>query len=543
MKQTVIIALLLLSVLSSCRRGCDVSPELTAMDSLFPKQSDLVMKTLANTDIESLSGNLADNRAFADMLYTQALFTLNAEISDSVVRIIDASVSHFRGTALEARALVFAGTARAERGDMPAAMRLYKQAEIAAQEAGDTFYAAYAQMQMGWTYQLLYTAYPEAISRYRKAIEGFTALDDKQRLMSCYECMGDCYATLKNDSAADCYKKSLAIALPLNDRKHLAQCYSGFTVHSFFNGKNDTITYRYAMRTLDYDSTRLTARAIAIVCAYRSGLPLPRNSDVSELMLSRTAGDSIMYYRIKSEQARARNDMMSHYKYIDSIAEVADLEVAEFSAKSVDVMRAEKKAEADNQDRIFSLSKRRYLVLLAAIIGGVCAVVFWFLRRLRREREMVANLRDQVTELEDKAENYQSMSEHVRSTLVHQRVVLTRISQTINENAASSPAHTARLLRTIIREYRPDEQFWDELKEYVEQNYSLILTDLKEKYPKLSEPYVRIICLTCVDCSPTEMMTLMGFSSTAVVANYKSAITRKIMRVDLPLNEIVDRYR
>ena len=541
MKQTVIIALLLLSALGSCRRGCDVSPELTAMDSLFPQQADSVLRLLETVHYDKLAGNADDNRAYAAMLYSQARNTLLLEVTDSETRAIDSAVKHFRGTPLEARALIFAGTTREDIGDAPAAIRLYKQAELAAIERNDTFFTAYAQMRMAWLYQCQFVAYPEAISRYRKAIEGFGALDDKQRIMMCYECMGDCYSIIKSDSAIVCYRKLLEMAIPLNDTFRIAQSYSGMAGHYFFTGRNDTLSYRCAMQSLVNDSTRKFPRAIAVCCAYRTGLPLPVNSDVSDLIRSGQPGDSVMYYRTMAERARKNKDILLYYVYVDSASEVSDLTV--LSSKSVDVIKAEKAVEAENRDKIFGRINRVYFFSIAAAIAVIVGIMVWSFRRLRREREMVANLRDQVTELEDKAENYQSMSEHVRSTLVHQRVVLTRISQTINENADSSPAHTARLLRTIIREYRPDEQFWDELKEYVEQNYNLILTDLKEKYPKLSEPYVRIICLTCVDCSPTEMMTLMGFSSTAVVANYKSAITRKIMRVDLPLNEIVDRYR
>ena len=133
------------------------------------------------------------------------------------------------------------------------------------------------------------------------------------------------------------------------------------------------------------------------------------------------------------------------------------------------------------------------------------------------------------------------MSERMRDSLTKQQALLQKMVSLYEQNLPDEKF--VPHIKKLLKGYQPEAGFWQETYQYVNLHFSNIITSLKENYPKLTEPYAKVLALACCGCSNADIMVITGLSSLGVVRNYKSKITHEIMGLEITLEELIEQYK
>lgn len=105
---------------------------------------------------------------------------------------------------------------------------------------------------------------------------------------------------------------------------------------------------------------------------------------------------------------------------------------------------------------------------------------------------------------------------------------------------SGSPATFMKRFQDKVKRTKLPDDFWKDLRFFVDNNYNNIITRLEQLHPSLSEDELYLIGLMCCGFSYTEIAICMGYSNVCSANTKRARITRKLGLAE-PLKDYIDR--
>ena len=540
MKKTIVIALTLL-LLIGCHHNRAVSPRLVELDSLIAVAPDSAAALLEAIPSDSLFDT--ENRAYHALLLTQARYKAYIPAtSDSTINI---ALAHYHDDGdydRRIRSLIYKGCVMTELNQPDSAVYWFKAAETAASPS-DHANLGYILFRIGDLYQYEFVASNLAIAYYQLALPHL-----KESGQSFYE-MASLSELASLSSLDDGYSDwhyvmpAIMKSLSQNDMNYISANLATLGMNYYFN-KDYNKTIDLFSRVLDMPASVATRSRCHLILAQSFaaiGAVDSASMHLSQGVLS-SAIDSIRYYRALAMIDNARGDIASyceHDQVADYLAHIMIKASAATKLKESEESFVLKLNETEKQTT--TLKVRLTSLAVLAILALIVLLLIIRIYKVRSENEAISTLRESLESQKSRSIKLTDMSERMRDSLTKQQTLLQKMVSLYEQNLPDEKF--VPHIKKLLKGYQPEAGFWQDTYQYVNLHFSNILTSLKENYPKLTEPYAKVLALACCGCSNADIMVITGLSSLGVVRNYKSKITHEIMGLEITLEELIEQYR
>lgn len=462
---------------------------------------------------------------------------------DSVTApIVDYLEKH--GTPRErVRALLLHGIGLERRGNAADAQLMYQKALRLARQGGDSTQVLLCWMRLGELYTLRTELRHEMTEAYRNAMRLAEQLGDTSRLSSCHANLGRLYiAALPGDSLYDHwqegvahYRKAIELAHEadnefdeMNAKYELAALYStrqhpyealpllqetkDFKFRTFPDQKGAVL---FSLITVFLQLDRPDSAQVYIDQA----LALPANQNniryhVYEMLFQ--------YYQAKkqSDLAAWAADSLFHYQPAAARQQVST-QVAEIKEKYANEQLSESHARVSrerNNSILIGISV--VVVLLVIIVWGRKA----YRNRLHR-REYLLHEKDEVIN---------TLQTHLEEEKAHVEEVTGRLLDIEGREYELRHALTndTELMQRLRKEPKfLDDSEWEKLKAVVDDVYKDFTVRLHERFPQLSEVYIRYCILIKLRFTVSQIAILMAVASSSV-SQQKSRIKKRLLQTE-----------
>lgn len=462
---------------------------------------------------------------------------------DSVTApIVDYLEKH--GTPRErVRALLLHGIGLERRGNAADAQLMYQKALRLARQGGDSTQVLLCWMRLGELYTLRTELRHEMTEAYRNAMRLAEQLGDTSRLSSCHANLGRLYiAALPGDSLYDHwqegvahYRKAIELAHEadnefdeMNAKYELAALYStrqhpyealpllqetkDFKFRTFPDQKGAVL---FSLITVFLQLDRPDSAQVYIDQA----LALPANQNniryhVYEMLFQ--------YYQAKkqSDLAAWAADSLFHYQPAAARQQVST-QVAEIKEKYANEQLSESHARVSrerNNSILIGISV--VVVLLVIIVWGRKA----YRNRLHR-REYLLHEKDEVIN---------TLQTHLEEEKAHVEEVTGRLLDIEGREYELRHALTndTELMQRLRKEPKfLDDSEWEKLKAVVDDVYKDFTVRLHERFPQLSEVYIRYCILIKLRFTVSQIAILMAVAPSSV-SQQKSRIKKRLLQTE-----------
>ena len=175
---------LLLAVVTGCGGAHRYDGRLVAADSLMQPAPDSALAAL--TAIDSLAGE--GDRAYRDLLVTQARYKCYADITASDDSVITRAMGYYRAHSGEreklTRAFLYKGAVMEELGHLDSAMYYYKTAEVTA-DPTDYLNLGQINTRIADLYRIHDANEQTCFEKYQKAYQYFRLSGNKKMQLNC----------------------------------------------------------------------------------------------------------------------------------------------------------------------------------------------------------------------------------------------------------------------------------------------------------------------------------------------------------------------
>lgn len=462
---------------------------------------------------------------------------------DSVTApIVDYLEKH--GTPRErVRALLLHGMGLERRDNAADAQLMYQKALRLARQGGDSTQVLLCWMRLGELYTLRTELRHEMTEAYRNAMRLAEQLGDTSRLSSCHANLGRLYiAALPGDSLYDHwqegvahYRKAIELAHEadnefdeMNAKYELAALYStrqhpyealpllqetkDFKFRTFPDQKGAVL---FSLITVFLQLDRPDSAQVYIDQA----LALPANQNniryhVYEMLFQ--------YYQAKkqSDLVAWAADSLFHYQPAAARQQVST-QVAEVKEKYANEQLSESHARVSrerNNSILIGISV--VVVLLVIIVWGRKA----YRNRLHR-REYLLHEKDEVIN---------TLQTHLEEEKAHVEEVTGRLLDIEGREYELRHALTndTELMQRLRKEPKfLDDSEWEKLKAVVDDVYKDFTVRLHERFPQLSEVYIRYCILIKLRFTVSQIAILMAVAPSSV-SQQKSRIKKRLLQTE-----------
>lgn len=462
---------------------------------------------------------------------------------DSVTApIVDYLEKH--GTPRErVRALLLHGMGLERRDNAADAQLMYQKALRLARQGGDSTQVLLCWMRLGELYTLRTELRHEMTEAYRNAMRLAEQLGDTSRLSSCHANLGRLYiAALPGDSLYDRwqegvahYRKAIELAHEadnefdeMNAKYELAALYStrqhpyealpllqetkDFKFRTFPDQKGAVL---FSLITVFLQLDRPDSAQVYIDQA----LALPANQNniryhVYEMLFQ--------YYQAKkqSDLAAWAADSLFHYQPAAARQQVST-QVAEIKEKYANEQLSESHARVSrerNNSILIGISV--VVVLLVIIVWGRKA----YRNRLHR-REYLLHEKDEVIN---------TLQTHLEEEKAHVEEVSGKLLDIEGREYELRHALTndTELMQRLRKEPKfLDDSEWEKLKAVVDDVYKDFTVRLHERFPQLSEVYIRYCILIKLRFTVSQIAILMAVAPSSV-SQQKSRIKKRLLQTE-----------
>lgn len=105
---------------------------------------------------------------------------------------------------------------------------------------------------------------------------------------------------------------------------------------------------------------------------------------------------------------------------------------------------------------------------------------------------------------------------------------------------SGSPATFMKRFQEKVKRTKLPDDFWKDLRFFIDNNYNNVITRLEQLHPSLSEDELYLIGLMCCGFSYTEIAICMGYSNVCSANTKRARITRKL-GLEEPLKDYIER--
>lgn len=462
---------------------------------------------------------------------------------DSVTApIVDYLEKH--GTPRErVRALLLHGIGLERRGNAADAQLMYQKALRLARQGGDSTQVLLCWMRLGELYTLRTELRHEMTEAYRNAMRLAEQLGDTSRLSSCHANLGRLYiAALPGDSLYDHwqegvahYRKAIELAHEadnefdeMNAKYELAALYStrqhpyealpllqetkDFKFRTFPDQKGAVL---FSLITVFLQLDRPDSAQVYIDQA----LALPANQNniryhVYEMLFQ--------YYQAKkqSDLAAWAADSLFHYQPAAARQQVST-QVAEVKEKYANEQLSESHARVSRE--------RNNSILIGISVAVVLLVIIVWGRKAYRDR-----LHRREYLLHEKDEVINTLQTHLEEEKAHVEEVTGRLLDIEGREYELRHALTndTELMQRLRKEPKfLDDSEWEKLKAVVDDVYKDFTVRLHERFPQLSEVYIRYCILIKLRFTVSQIAILMAVAPSSV-SQQKSRIKKRLLQTE-----------
>lgn len=462
---------------------------------------------------------------------------------DSVTApIVDYLEKH--GTPRErVRALLLHGIGLERRGNAADAQLMYQKALRLARQGGDSTQVLLCWMRLGELYTLRTELRHEMTEAYRNAMRLAEQLGDTSRLSSCHANLGRLYiAALPGDSLYDHwqegvahYRKAIELAHEadnefdeMNAKYELAALYStrqhpyealpllqetkDFKFRTFPDQKGAVL---FSLITVFLQLDRPDSAQVYIDQAL--ALPARQNNiryHVYEMLFQ--------YYQAKkqSDLVAWAADSLFHYQPAAARQQVST-QVAEVKEKYANEQLSESHARVSRE--------RNNSILIGISVAVVLLVIIVWGRKAYRDR-----LHRREYLLHEKDEVINTLQTHLEEEKAHVEEVTGRLLDIEGREYELRHALTndTELMQRLRKEPKfLDDSEWEKLKAVVDDVYKDFTVRLHERFPQLSEVYIRYCILIKLRFTVSQIAILMAVAPSSV-SQQKSRIKKRLLQTE-----------
>ena len=462
---------------------------------------------------------------------------------DSVTApIVDYLEKH--GTPRErVRALLLHGIGLERRGNAADAQLMYQKALRLARQGGDSTQVLLCWMRLGELYTLRTELRHEMTEAYGNAMRLAEQLGDASRLSSCHANLGRLYiAAQPGDSLYDRwqegvahYRKAAELAHEAGDefnemvakyelatlymhRQHpyealpLLQETKDFGLRTFPDQKGATL---FSLITVFLQLDRPDSAQVYIDQAL--ALPARQNNiryHVYEMLFQ--------YYQAKkqSDLVAWAADSLFHYQPAAARQQVST-QVAEVKEKYANEQLSESHARVSRE--------RNNSILIGISVAVVLLVIIVWGRKAYRDR-----LHRRECLLHEKDEVINTLQTHLEEEKAHVEEVSGRLLDIEGREYELRHALTndTELMQRLRKEPKfLDDSEWEKLKAVVDDVYKDFTVRLHERFPQLSEVYIRYCILIKLRFTVSQIAILMAVAPSSV-SQQKSRIKKRLLQTE-----------
>ncbi len=588
---TALIVVLALA-LASCNIDTNTATmrELAGIDSLLrvARQYELAQQRL---DSLSTAGMNKAERAYYSLLLTQSHY--KNYINDTTDAVINIAVDYYKNAGdLEkyTRSLLYQGCVYEVMGDAEKAIASYKDAENVA-AADDLENKAFAKLRLATLYADNSNYADLKIRKYKEALDLYNQLDDKHYQIVCLTDIGGFYRSISTDRDSALYYINQAIRLSQAEHEN------------WFLFQN--LYYRaelYCLITREYEKARVDvlkaleagqneidhprAHYVAAEAYLNLGKPDSAlyylNHAPSGPRISKTTSDSVMYYRLVSEIAKAGKNWDQYTSNYERANEMADSVLVANVNKNYLAIEKKYDIQLEELKKVRSESRTRGAILLAALLALLAlalTMLAWRYRSRLKHKEIeyelqradldaslssLEQMRTTITSQEQdlKAaqdalrgnearmsediaalEAKQRQSDEMRSIVDNQIQVIHKLMQLSYESTEATFTRKFTELMTIPDEGAvPTDSYWSNLHTLANDLHHDVLHEAQRiAGGTLNDSEVNFLALYCCGFSRTVIMICMKYKSLGTVSNKKIQIAHKL-GVD-NIDDFVAQYR
>ncbi len=588
-----IIPLLLLCIALTCCKGGSDTPtmrQLSAIDSLLSQARQYEM---AQHQLDSLhpDGFNQAEHAYYSLLLTQSHY--KNYMTDTTDAVIGEAVDYYRHHGERekyTRSLLYQGCVYQMLGDAEKAIASYKDAENAA-EASDLENKAFVKLRLATLYADNSNYADLKIRKYKEALELYNQLGDKHYQIVCLTELGGYYRNQSENLDSARYYMDQAIQLSREEHER------------WFEFQNLYMRAEmYCLITKEYDKARVDIlKAIAAgqdeidhprahYVAAETYLNLGRPDSAlyylnhvpaSGVMANHTS-DTVMYYRLMSEIARANKDWDKYTTCYERANEMADSILLDNVNKNYLAVEKKYDIQLEELKKVKNESRLRGAILLAMLLAlvalGVTFLAWRYRSRLKQKeteyelqradldasiasleqmKTTIGNYEQALQAAHDKLrgnearmseelsalEAKQRQSDEMRSIVDNQIQVIHKLMQLSYENTEATFTRKFTELMSLPDEGSvPTDSYWSNLHTLTNDLHHNVLIEAQRiAGGTLNESEVNFLALYCCGFSRTVIMICMKYTSLGTVSNKKIQIARKLGVNNL--DDFANKYR
>jgi hypothetical protein len=562
MKRLPLVILVVGALFAAVAAGCGRVPRydgrLTAADSLMRSDPDSALALVEGVCRDSLSAE--HDRAYRDLLLTQARYRcyVTATSDSDINRALAYYRAHQGEREKLTRAYIYKGAVMEELGHPDSAMLYYKHAEATA-APDDYFNLGYAKLRIGELYQELISQDSLAITRLYEAKHYFEILKDTNYIIAANGLLGAISSVHCPDSTRAFLTESINLSqqfdssLQYTYKSKLAGLYlyekdyrraNQLAMDVFYQGKQycqENQFYYYA--SMSFVKLGLTDSAKFIV------------TNFPELM---DAVDSMNYYNIMAEIAKAENKPNDYAKYLKLSKDITSRIIAD--KQNPVALHAELDFDNQQLESKNQLSRRINKILNVLGIVALSLILFFIylnarlhslLKRHEKEKlEIKQELEYSLAKLHNSLESEKSQ---MASKLLSYRM---SAFQEIYQNLRFKSMDTNKVKKIVplssvlasmnerfeLLDIQLSDSFWEKMRLSVDAEYNGIITFVEKKYNSLTEKDIRVFCLLCAKVTPQIIKLCMNFTNARTVSNYRNKLIKRKIGMDITFDEFIEAY-
>ena len=534
---------LLVAMATGCGGAHRYDSRLTAVDSLMQPDPDSALALVQAISPASLTTE--GDRAYRDLLFTQARYKCFEDITTSDDSAINCVMDYYRNHSSEkeklTRAYLYKGAVMEELGHVDSAMFYYKTAEVTADEKD---YANLGQINTriadlfrknDGDVQICYEKYHQAYLFNVLAGNKRMQLNNLSRMFR----MNGITRLYEQDSL---YNKAVDLTKELENDK---------TLFHLFELRSRQMSLA--------DSTRQEAKKIAWHCLENYNQYVNENLllDLAYIYAKENNLDSARYFlqyvdessdpdneiyilirkhEVLSIIALSEGNQSLRHEHIVINSQLTDSIMNNRDKYGIEQIENDfnQRKQHDNLSRIGHL---RYIIyglsILALLVVTFLSVAY--LRRMRRTNAIIKELENFKPDMHDELLGQLDARDGVIERLLNNLVILMK-SVAIKETPKSTTSQVARQIKDTIVNVANDD-FWNELRTLLDKKHHGIISKFAQTYG-FSEKDLRFIELSCCGFSYLEIAMIMDYSP-RYVFNKRKVIASKMV-LDMPLQDYLD---
>lgn len=579
-------------ILACCNGNSDTATmrQLSAIDSLLSKARQY---ELAQHRLDSLHpGDFSQaERAYYSLLLTQAHY--KNYINDTTDAVINEAVDYYEhhgDPEKYTRSLLYQGCVYEIMGEAEKAIASYKDAENAAED-DDLKNKAFAKLRLATLYADNSNYADLKIRKYKEALDLYNQLGDKHYQIVCLTDIGGFYRSISTDRDSALYYINQAIRLSETEHENW------FLFQSLY--------YRaemYCLLAKEYDKAKVDIlKALEVgkdeidhprahYIAAETYLNLGRSDSAlyylnhvpASGMMSNHTSDTVMYYRLMSEIAKANKDWNNFTTYYERAIEMADSVLVANVNKNYLAVEKKYDIQLEELKKVKSESRMRGIILLATLLAlaalGVAFLAWHYRSRLKQKeteyellrtdldaslasleqmRTTISTREQELKAAQDKLrgnearmgeelaalEAKQRKSDEMRSIVDNQIQVIRQLLEFSYQPNEATFIHKFNELMTIpVEGAVPTDSYWNNLHSLTNDLRHNVLNEAQRiAGGTLNESEMNFLALYCYGFSRTVIMICMKYSSLGTVSNKKIQIAKKLGVNNL--DDFVNNYR